>query len=177
MHDPLTATSTNLETVTMETLASKTMLKYIFSLNPFWKIIYTIWDYRVYSIDYIIFRLNESLLTRRPCWFLELRSKFLVPFFIFSIYNLLKISILTPFYLGKLKTHHCWLEQSNHFVGKSPGKTVQMWSKSKRQINHKVIRMMDLTFDGNKLVIRPSAVDSVVLQKLIRSGPFQLRSS
>ena len=97
--------------------------------------------------------------------------------FIFSIYNLLKISFLGCFYLQKLKTHHCWLEQSNHFVGKGPGKTVQMWPKSKRQINHKVIRMMDLTFDGNKLVIRSSAVDSVVLQKLIRSGPFQLRTS
>ena len=94
------------------------------------------------------------LLTLRPCWFLELRSKFLVPFFIFSIYNLLKISFLGSFYLIKLKTHHCWLEQSNHFVGKGPGKTVQMWSKSKRQINHKVIRMMDLKFDKNLYVIR-----------------------
>jgi len=33
----------------------------------------------------------ENKLTRRPCWFLELRNRFLVPFLYFRFINLLKI--------------------------------------------------------------------------------------
>ena len=46
----------------------------------------------------------------------------------------------------------------------SAGETVIMWSKSKRQINHNVIRMMDLTFSGNV---------SVYIGLLLNSGPIR----
>ena len=61
----MTATSTSLETVTIETLASKTMLKTSLSHVHMKK-----WQKR------------RGLLTLRPCWFLELRSRFLVPFWV-----------------------------------------------------------------------------------------------
>ena len=103
MQFPVTETSTNLETVTIETRASKTMLKYYISHRNRGEI----WVKSGWNV-------GESLLTRRPCWFLGLRSRFLVPFYIifvffeFKLISLPKPSVYMSEYFT-LETITWWL--------------------------------------------------------------------
>ena len=75
----------------METLASKWMLN------------------KNVSVSFPVGIIDRKLLTRRPCWFLELRNRFLVPFLIFSIFNLLKIPSIPILFISKATMSHGWL--------------------------------------------------------------------